>query len=70
MAFLLYSGDMSKLTVTEVKQEKHKLEKAIADALLQFSATTGVRVESVDVSIAETLGGEIVQYIAEVDIRL
>jgi hypothetical protein len=60
---------MSPGTVEEAKAAKVALSARIATALAQFTADTGLAVESLDVTQLQVYGGE-VRYYVEAEVRL
>ena len=63
------------MTIEEMKEEKRKAERAMADALNQFTDATGMQIDSVcvdcvDVDIVTFKPGKGVKQIPMIDIRV
>lgn len=61
---------MSDLTITESKQKKEELRKAINELIAKFSRETGLVVDSIDVKHHETVGGFSGLYTVGVEVKL
>jgi hypothetical protein len=58
------------MDVKQIQKEKNEIEQKISELLLDFSKRTGVIVSDIDFQKMVTIGGDVISYNVNVEVKL